>query len=163
MPWKPLGIVQLKNLWSQLGMFHWFKLIWVNLPLKHPALKLAIFFFCFSSICEMEKHADGFNVFNCLSTVYSQNLSWAAKPRARLQEHSRCSQIILEIWFFVKINLKTSSSELWLSLTYVMDEVSHHEAFKGSGITLGAYSVQWYCVGGSQSGAGWYVGASQLG
>lgn len=56
--------------------------------------------------------------------------------------------------FFVKINLKTSSSELWLSLTYVMDEVSYHEAFKGSGITLGAYSVQWYCVGGSQSGAG---------
>lgn len=36
----------------------------------------------------------------------------------------------------------------------MMGEVSDCEAFKGSGITLGAQSVQWLWAGGAQSGAG---------
>lgn len=97
----------------------------------------------------MEKHADGFNGFNCLSTlkISAEQQSKGQAPRAPSLPSDHTGDL------FVKIKLKISS-ELWLSLAYVMDEVSDHEVFKGSGTTMEAHSVQWCQVGGSQSGAG---------
>lgn len=73
---------------------------------------------------------------------------------------------MLKICLLIKINLKSSLSELLLPLVHVTDKVSDSEAFKASGIPMGGHGVMQCQVSDCQPGAGhawWHTGASQQG